>query len=315
MINLIKDNVFDKAKVIKDDKILNQLLGFLVVFLLSNILQSLFSIIPLFFQYSIEELNTIMNNEEQLINVMYGSNINYLVALFSTILTIIVCILYCTKFEKRSLESMGIKRGHILKNYFIGIVLGLLMFSSVVLIEVLSNSLVFDKVNNILIPDILLLLLFFLGFMFQSASEEVMLRGYLLTSIGSKHGIFKGIIISSIMFSILHISNSSFSLMPFLNIFLVGIVFALIYICTDNIWCVCAIHCIWNFSQGNIFGIKVSGLPSLCSIFTSSQVSGHELINGGLFGAEGGIACTSVLLITILLLILYMKKKKIIDFK
>jgi hypothetical protein len=83
---------------------------------------------------------------------------------------------------------------------------------------------------------------------------------------------------------------------------------ALIYICSENIWVVSAIHGIWNYAQGNIFGINVSGIDIDDSFIKSSQIAGKEIINGGGFGAEGGIVTTLILLITILLTILYMVK-------
>jgi hypothetical protein len=54
----------------------------------------------------------------------------------------------------------------------------------------------------------------------------------------------------------------------------------------------------WNFAQGNLFGIPVSGIQGLPSPLSSQLEGGmlRELLNGGPFGLEGGLAVTVVLL-------------------
>ena len=64
----------------------------------------------------------------------------------------------------------------------------------------------------------------------------------------------------------------------------------------------------WNFVQGNFYGIPVSGLEMSDSVFTTTINEELELINGGTFGAEGGLATTIVMLLCIGGLLLYMKK-------
>ena len=60
-----------------------------------------------------------------------------------------------------------------------------------------------------------------------------------------------------------------------------------------------ALHSMWNFAQGNLFGIPVSGIRGLPSPLVSTAADGgwQEWINGGAFGVEGGLAATVVLLV------------------
>ena len=93
------------------------------------------------------------------------------------------------------------------------------------------------------------------------------------------------------------------------NLFLVAVFFALYMICFDNIWGACAIHSVWNYAQGNIYGIKVSGIEvHAASVFSVTSPQESSLINGGAFGAEGGLGTTVVLLVSLALLIVYMIK-------
>jgi len=222
-----------------------------------------------------------------------------LINLFSTGFLIIICILYCKFSEKRNLRSMGLIKKGAFKEYGIGLIVGLIMFSAIVLILMLSGQLSFFSVTLSSLP---IIIIYFIGFMIQGASEEFLCRGFLLTSIAAKNGIILGIILNSCLFGFLHLFNAGFSILPLINIILVGIFFSVYAYRTDNIIGACAIHSMWNFAQGNIYGIPVSGMNMGSSILQISNFS-DSLLSGGTFGAEGGLACTIVLIISTLLVI------------
>lgn len=60
----------------------------------------------------------------------------------------------------------------------------------------------------------------------------------------------------------------------------------------------------WNFAQGNIFGISVSGMDMMGSVFSFAPTNEGELINGGTFGLEGGLAVTIVLILATIAVLL-----------
>ena len=90
------------------------------------------------------------------------------------------------------------------------------------------------------------------------------------------------------------------------NIFIVGIVFAVLFLRFDNIWICGGVHTAWNFSQGIIFGFNVSGI-STPSLMNFSQ-AGQNLINGGSFGPESSLIATVVFVIVLILAFCYPKK-------
>lgn len=71
-----------------------------------------------------------------------------------------------------------------------------------------------------------------------------------------------------------------------------------------------AIHSVWNLVQGNVYGIKVSGMETSCTMFSSAMTDGKELINGGAFGLEGGLAVTVVLLAGIAAVYFWRKRQE-----
>jgi len=151
---------------------------------------------------------------------------------------------------------------------------------------------------------------FLFGFIIQGASEEIIIRGYLMTSIGANYSIRTSVIISSVFFSFIHIGNSELALISIINFTLMGVFLALYIICFDNIWGACAIHGMWNFIQGSLYGVNVSGVNIPNSIFNAYSAEEKVYINGGDFGAEGGLAVTIVMLLFLMLLLLYMRKSE-----
>ncbi|MBO7719206.1 MAG: hypothetical protein J6S29_03525, partial [Methanosphaera sp.] len=62
-------------------------------------------------------------------------------------------------------------------------------------------------------------------------------------------------------------------------------------------------HTAWNFSQGVLYGFKVSG-AQIPSILNFSQV-GYNIINGGAFGPESGLISTFVVVVVIIIAVYY----------
>jgi membrane protease YdiL (CAAX protease family) len=143
-----------------------------------------------------------------------------------------------------------------------------------------------------------------LGFLLQGLSEELLCRGYFMVSLAARQRLIVAVVVSSLAFAALHLANASVLDVPLAlpNLFLFGVFTGVYMLKRGSIWGVCAIHSLWNFAQGNIFGIKVSGstqLPSLLQVSAPNDTWQSTLINGGNFGLEGGIAVTIVLGIAI----------------
>lgn len=233
-----------------------------------------------------------------------------LVNLFSTIGVIIVVFCFCLMVEKRRLFTIGLAKNNALGEYASGLLIGFLMFSLVYGIGLISGEISFVGVNHSI--SVKTLLLFLLAFLIQGASEEIMLRGFVFTTVSANIGTPTGILINSFLFAWLHLGNSGISLLAFINLFLFGIFASLYFLRRGSVWGICAIHSVWNFAQGNIYGLNVSGNALDETLFFTSQ-NAKNLISGGDFGPEGGLAVTIVFLIGIIVL-LPMKNKNIEGF-
>jgi membrane protease YdiL (CAAX protease family) len=147
--------------------------------------------------------------------------------------------------------------------------------------------------------------------MIQGMAEEVLCRSYLLISIGRRYPMWLAVLLNALFFAILHLANPGMGVLPFINLTLFGVFASVYFIKRGSIWGIGAVHSIWNFVQGNFYGIKVSGNNLSCTVFESTVIESKNFINGGDFGLEGGIAVTIVLVLGTLLLLIRPAKSKV----
>jgi membrane protease YdiL (CAAX protease family) len=224
-----------------------------------------------------------------------------IVALFSTVGAIVGIIIYCRAVEGRRLATLGLRRGHAVREYLVGAFIGLVLFSLAVLICVATGTMTYE---GFVLGSVGVLALFLCGFLVQGLSEELLCRGYFMVSLARKQSLVVAIIISSCFFGVLHLANSNVQPLAIVNIILFGCFEGVYLLKRGNIWGAAAIHSLWNFAQGNIFGIPVSGMEKMESVFIFNPVPGGELLSGGAFGIEGGLAATFVLVAALIIALL-----------
>lgn len=234
-------------------------------------------------------------------NAVMQSNAMTIIMLFSNVGIILVVLLFCKLIQKRKVTTVGFQKPDMWKEYLCGIGAGFLIFSVAVLICVITGSLKLQGLSPSFSVGIFIL--FLLGYLVQGMAEEVLCRGYFLVSVSRRYPLAVGIVANSVLFAALHLLNNGITVLAFINLVLFGVFASVYFIKRGNIWGVGALHSIWNLAQGNIYGIRVSGIQTSCSVLSSEMVAGRELINGGDFGLEGGLAVTIVLVAGTLILL------------
>jgi len=145
-------------------------------------------------------------------------------------------------------------------------------------------------------------------FILAGASEEIMFRGYILQNLREWPGTILAVVISSILFGLVHGLNPHFNLMAALNITLAGLSFCYACLISGNLWLPIAYHVSWNFFQGPVFSFPVSGMTSDGLLLTQVGQAGRT-ITGGAFGPEGGLSGLGAQLLGLLLLWLWARRK------
>lgn len=234
-----------------------------------------------------------------------------------TALVILSFFIYIKFIEKRPFQSIGLKSNQKMKKYFIGagvsVVMQLFYFVIVLLFgwaEIVSEPI--HATNALGISAIGIVLAFLVGFIIQGASEEVVVRGWMLPVLSRHYKVSTSIILSSLFFGFLHMSNPNIGVLPIINLVLYGVFAALYALYDEGLWGIFAQHSIWNWFMGNILGLPVSGMIIGKASMLETHLTGPVWITGGSFGPEGGIIVTFIFTISSLILIRLLLKKRIL---
>ena len=156
--------------------------------------------------------------------------------------------------EKGTMKSLGFTKKGIVKKYLFGFLVGMILIFLIMGICVLTGILKFNGFNNVLnARSIISIVLFLIAFLIQSMGEEVIFRGYLMTSITRKHSTTLAVIVNSLIFALLHVLNPGVTVLSIVSTFLIGIILSQITLKTGNIYAACGLHCAWNFFLTNFF--------------------------------------------------------------
>mgnify|MGYP000888164990 FL=1 len=212
------------------------------------------------------------------------------------------------KVEKRPIRTLGFYRENCLSNLLKGFGIGLALFLLTLLGLVTLGQYRFESIH--LNPYSLAFVVFTIPFwILQGTAEEVVSRAWLLPQLASRTNLKLAVLISSLFFTLLHMSNSGITPLSLVNLFLFGVAMSLYLLKTDTVWGVAGIHGAWNFAQGNLFGILVSGQPSGTSLMTFLPQGNQGWLSGSSFGIEGSIM-TSLVLLMLIIYIAYQLKKE-----
>jgi membrane protease YdiL (CAAX protease family) len=128
-------------------------------------------------------------------------------------------------------------------------------------------------------------------------SEEIITRGVLFRVVEDGLGTWWALALSALFFGGAHIANPNATLWTSAAIAIeAGLLLGMAYAWTRSLWFVFALHAAWNFTQGALLGIPVSGMDVHGLVKATPR--GAALLSGGEFGAEGSILtvviCTGI---------------------
>lgn len=227
-----------------------------------------------------------------------------IITLFSTIVLIGFVIIQVRAIDKRKLKTIGLSKHGIVKNYIIGIGFGALVLLLLMLPMIATE---YNAITYVGFKPIVVVFLF--AFIIQSAAEEILFRGYLLTTISNKIGVFWAVMVSSAIFALLHIINPGMTVLTMIQVFLLGAFFGFYVVRTNNIWGACGMHFAWNFLQGAFANIEIAGVKVEYAIITFDNVS-FEPEAGNVLGTPADLIPIAILLAAIAV-VLFVGKNKV----
>jgi membrane protease YdiL (CAAX protease family) len=153
--------------------------------------------------------------------------------------------------------------------------------------------------------------------------EEMVSRGYLLTNLAEgvngvaglsrRAAVGASMLLTSAIFGVLHAFNENSTVFSSANLAFIGIMFAVGYVATGELGLPIGLHMSWNFFQGTVFGLPVSGAKEGASILGIQQV-GPALFTGGAFGPEAGLVGTAAATLGIVLIVAWARNRRRVPF-
>ena len=164
-----------------------------------------------------------------------------------------------------------------------GLLLGLVVFSLVVaVIAAFGGYRIVGTRGLGVLPPVLALAIV------SGVTEEIMARGILFRLVESWLGSWVALLLSAAFFGAAHLPNDNATpLAAFAIAIEAGVMLAAIYMVTRRLWAAIGLHAAWNFAQGGIYGIAISGMATDGLLVPRMQ--GPDLLTGGPFGAEASL--------------------------
>jgi len=220
--------------------------------------------------------------------------------LASAILLLIAYALLVRLMESRAVTELAVGKGA--GQFVIGGAIGLALMASVYLV-LCGLGLVTFTPGTGLTGLSGALVAYFAG----AVLEELLLRAVVFRLVEQTAGTTIAVVFSAALFGLLHALNPGATVVSNGAIAIeAGVLLAVAYALTRNLWFVIGIHLGWNFTEGSLFGAKVSGGAASHALMRTS-ISGPDLISGGGFGPEASlvsVGLSAVLSAVIILLIL-----------
>lgn len=231
-----------------------------------------------------------------------GTALFWLVSSLLSLISALVVGWLCGKYlERLPFRALGawFTKGW-LKHLVFGLLLGAASIVLAVLLGIVFGGLSF-QINHSVEAGAIISTLFISLLVFAAAAafEEALFRGYVFQTFTRAGLAWLAIALTAVLFGWVHTRNPNAGLISTANTALSGIWFGIAYLKTRDLWFPFGVHLMWNWMQGSVFGIEVSGLTEIVNSPLLKEVdSGPSWLTGETYGVEGGIVTTIALIVS-----------------
>ena len=211
--------------------------------------------------------------------------------------------------EKRGLDAIWLPFSRsavmpLLLGTLLGCVPIILLVGTAVLLgrgSIEPGEFVLSALANTMLPALAVVFLF-------SASEELVLRGYLFRQLALARGPVTAAIVTGLIFGLLHSGNPGANWQGLLFTALGGFLMGLLLIRSGTLWLLVGYHFGWNACSGNVFGLTVSGMAVDNAIWQTT-LSGAEWFTGGSYGFESSVLTVACEIVVLSAALFFLHKK------
>ncbi len=183
------------------------------------------------------------------------------------------------------------------KGLVLGAVTGVFLYVAIIAVASIAGWYGIQEISF----DVVALLGSFGLLVLAAAFEEILFRGILFQSLEGAIGTGWALALSGTLFGALHLGNANATWVGALAVGLAGVALGAVFAWTRDLWLLTGLHVMWNFTQGPIFGVAVSG-NSFQSLIQPA-IHGPEMFTGGAFGFEAGAITIALCVISTIWLV------------
>lgn len=259
------------------------LCGFVSTFLLLTVLLAIDGAFGVLLNVPLSRLNSVLFE-----STMGPGGVKLLnkYSMFLGVMLSFLLMMFIVKPWRPYLKALGTApSGNRFRMLVLGLLIGFAMNGASVLAAASSGS-VHLEFKRFSVIGLLVFLIFVLV---QSSTEEMLCRGFAYQRLKRTYGTAVAVLGSSAIFSIAHMFNSGVTVLALVDIFLTGVLYALMVRYFDGIWLTMGVHTAWNYTQNIIFGLPNSGEASTYSFFGLVGDCTNGFAYDTAFGVEGTI--------------------------
>ena len=251
---------------------------------------------------------------------VFDKVINLILGPLFAVLVVVSIWLAGRLLDRRRFADFGV---HLKLNWWLdlgfGLVLGAVLMGLIFVLEFEAGWVIITGTLQSTSPALPLSLALFYPFvkvLCVGVYEEFISRGYHLKNmaegfnglgrIDPRAALILSMLISAIVFGVLHIANPNATFISTFALFLNGILLAMGYILTGELGLPIGLHISWNLFQGAVFGFPVSGDKEAASLLVIQQ-SGSTVMTGGAFGPEAGVIGIAAMLLGVILILVWVR--------
>ncbi len=226
-----------------------------------------------------------------------------------TLIAGLVPLLIIARFKNLKLADYGLTWKGMVPETLLGFLLGILLVCIMVGELICLGSyqwLGFNSEAQMLLPLFVCMVV--------GLTEEIIFRGFIFNTIERSWGTASALVITCVLFGCAHLINP----IPYPQkifgclalIFEAGLVLNAAYLLNRRLWLPIGLHWAWDFFEGPVFGMVVSGTNIGLPLIKSSLV-GNWWQTGGEFGPESSLAgIFTGTIFGVILLCLALKRKQ-----
>jgi uncharacterized protein len=124
------------------------------------------------------------------------------------------------------------------------------------------------------------------GALMAGVLEEIVFRGIVFRLVEQSLGTWLALAVSALLFGAAHVLSPNWTVLDLAAIVLeAGVLLAGAFVLTRRLWLPIGLHVAWNFTEGGIFGLAVSGRQTHGLL--RGELTGPTWLTGGSYGVEG----------------------------